>query len=394
MQNWNLKKIIDNIERIDRPQLELYFKNSCYREFFIRNLINTIDSGIIVLNEANEVIFSNKNIYDVLGISSEKLSGKILYDQVHDSTLRETLKISLKEGRTTGQAHVNYPRMLFLSISILPILSDVLDPEFSALKLVIIRDNTKDINEAEHREHNAKLEALKLLTAGIAHEIGNPLSAITLHAQLFDRLLKKMKKNDDVAELKRMSKIISEESIRLKRIIDNFLKAVRPISLQFINSDITEILNDVLKLMSSELKSKNISIVKTYKPVSNTLFDPDQMRSVFINIIKNSIDAMPNGGTITTAIKQHGNWIIISLKDNGIGIENEALEHVFKPYYTTKVNGSGLGMLIMQRIVHAHSGLLTIQSKKNFGTELLIELPVLNTLKPQSLPSPNKRRKT
>ena len=391
MQNFNSKKIIENLERIDRAQLELYFKNNCMREQFIKNLIDTIDSGLIVINEVGEVLFSNKNIYDVLGINSEKLSGKILYDYVHDSNLRDILKNLIQNGVLSGQAHVNYPRPLHLSINIFPILAEQAF-FIEDLKLVIIRDTTQDINEAEYREHTAKLEALKLLTAGIAHEIGNPLSSISLHTQLAERLLKKMEETENTQNLKNMLNIIAEENSRLKRIIDNFLKAVRPISLQLVLGKLSNTLDDVLALMKPELQQKNIDIKKHYENVSQTLLDQDQMHSVFINVIKNSMDAMPDGGTLTVTLKQHGNWQIISLKDNGIGMDREILKHVFKPYYTTKTDGSGLGMLIMQRIIHAHSGLLSIKSEKHYGTEIIIELPIRSTAAPQSLPDPNQRR--
>ena len=185
--------------------------------------------------------------------------------------------------------------------------------------------------------------------------------------------------------------MINEESARLKRIVADFLNAVRPLSVNFEYSDITYVLDETFQLLNEELKSKNIHLIKDFSEIPKTMFDADQMRSVFINIIKNSIDAMNTGGELIVSLSAKGNWIEISFTDNGCGMDKVQQKRIFDPFFTTKTNGSGLGLLIVQRIINSHNGTVKVDSEPGKGTTITLEIPIRNIPGKKSLPLPKSK---
>jgi len=140
--------------------------------------------------------------------------------------------------------------------------------------------------------------------------------------------------------------------------------------------------------LRQELKNKNITLFKDFSDVPKTMFDADQMRSVIINIVHNAVDAMKNGGELTVSLNSNGNWIEIIFTDTGDGMDEAQLERIFDPFFTTKTDGSGLGLLIVQRIINSHNGIIKIDSSTKKGTSISIELPVRRVAGNKSLPLP------
>jgi signal transduction histidine kinase len=388
------QKIVAYLPNLDRVQIERYLENTLAKEQFLRRILDTINEGVIAVTGRGTVGYANASIYDVLGIQAEKVTGMQLKDCLRDPALREAVLATDHDAYISMEVTVKYPRQLTLVIQVIPLPEDEREhTEDDPVCLLLFRDVSHERLQYGDRERKSRIETLRLLTAGVAHEIGNPLSAIILHTQLMDRVLKRMPEDTDVQELDRINQIVNEESTRLKRIIADFLNAVRPLSIKLRRGNVAALLEEVFELLYSELTDKNIAVIKSFDESVETLFDPDQLRSVFINVIRNAMDAMPDGGTLTVTMQHRGSWLELSFRDDGCGIDEETLSRIFEPFYTTKPEGSGLGLLIVQRIIHAHGGIIRVESAEQNGTEITIELPVRLTTGKRPLPSPKKKRK-
>lgn len=387
------RKIVNYLPQLERSQLEQYLERSLAQEQFLSRILDTIMEGVVAVSEKGTIVYANHTIYDVLGINAEETIGSPLKECLRDPALREAIQTLEFDAYVSIDVTVTYPRRLTLVIQVIPLPekengSHDGEPRY----LLLFRDVSYERSAHGAKERKSRLEALRLLTAGVAHEIGNPLSAIILHTQLMNRVLQRMPSTDEVGELQRINSVINEESSRLKRIIGDFLNAVRPLSIKLQRGRVSAVLEEVFELLYTELNTKDIAVIKTFDTAVETLFDPDQLRSVIINIVRNAMEAMPDGGTLTVDLSSRGDWLNLTFKDDGCGMDKETQTRIFEPFYTTKPSGSGLGLLIVQRIINAHGGSIRVESQPADGTTIAIELPVRLTSSKQPLPSPKKKR--
>jgi len=209
----------------------------------------------------------------------------------------------------------------------------------------------------------------------VAHEIGNPLNSLNIHLQLMQRNLQKAPPNLR-KQLEESVSIARGEVTRLDHIITQFLRAIRPQPLQVSSSDINSILNETLEFLSAEIQDRDIIVEKDLsKGLPLLQIDGDQIKQAFYNICRNAFQAMKSGGILRVATSLDTNHVSIVFSDTGGGIAPENITRIFEPYFTTKSNGNGLGLLIVRRIVRAHGGEVILESSPGRGLTLTILLP-------------------
>jgi two-component system, NtrC family, sensor kinase len=235
-----------------------------------------------------------------------------------------------------------------------------------------LNSTEEEIKQLEASVLRAKnLAALGTLSAGMAHEVRNPLTSIKGYAQY----IKLENCNND--ELIGDISIIINEVDRLDKIIERFLTFARPEELKVTSSNVNKLLYDVVKLIKKESRD-DIIISENYGEVPLLNIDTEQMEQVFLNIILNSIQALSVGGelNIETICDVKCDFVDIVISDNGIGIEPENMDMIFEPFFTTKEKGTGLGLSICSRIIENHRGFLEVSSKPGIKTEFTIKLPI------------------
>ena len=238
----------------------------------------------------------------------------------------------------------------------------------------IIQQRTMERLKLEEKLNRAKhLSSLGEMTAGISHEIRNPLGIIQSSAELLKKKIEKTEMNNDIPD------IIIEESVRLNHIITDFLNYAKPKIPNRIPCDITEIIEKNLMYLKAQIDDKGY-IIKKY--VSDNLpqimADADMLYQAFLNILLNAMQSMPNGGEIQIEISAINEKMIIIFEDEGSGIPAENIEKIWEPFFTTKAMGTGLGLGIVKNILEAHDGWIQIKNNSPLrGTRVTIELPVL-----------------
>ena len=254
--------------------------------------------------------------------------------------------------------------------------------------VIILRDVTRDREQEASMLESERLNAVRLLAAGVAHEIGNPLNALNIHLQLLDRDLKKSDARNRAA-LMELVDVARTEVSRLDLIITQFLRAIRPSKPTLAKTSVMTVLKDTLSLLKEEIDNRSAHVeLEISSDLPAIRLDKDQIKQAFFNIIKNALQAMPDGGLLHISGAASDHFIAVAFRDNGSGISPEDIGHIFEPYYTTKVNGSGIGLMIVQRIIQDHGGRMDVHSEPGVGTTFTVFLPLderrVRLLKPHS----------
>ena len=254
--------------------------------------------------------------------------------------------------------------------------------------LIKIFDITKSYESAQKLKRAEQLASFTTLAAGVAHEIKNPLGSISIYVQLIEKIIKKNMYNDCQCynEFRDYCNIIKEEISRLEDTINSFLFSVRKLVLNLEDININSLILSTVDFLKYEIENNNIKIDIKFD-IENLILKIDEkyIKQCLINIIQNSIDSIiekkkhnkSDENNISIKLKLLDNYALISIKDTGIGIKEEELSKIFEPYFTTKRNGTGLGLTNVIRIIEAHNGSFNIESKYGFGSEAIIKLPLM-----------------
>jgi two-component system, sporulation sensor kinase E len=240
---------------------------------------------------------------------------------------------------------------------------------------IILRDITESRRSAQQTLESERLNALTLLAAGVAHEIGNPLNSLHIHLQLMERKIRELE-GKPKEELQESVNVAREEISRLDSIVTQFLRAIRPARPQLSPENINSIVDEAVRFFGPEIKDRDMVVEQELRSDLPLLqVDRDQMKQAFYNVIKNSLEAMKRRGILRIRTDMDAAHVLVSFTDTGGGISADNLSRVFEPYFTTKSSGSGLGLLIVRRIVREHGGELAIESSEGKGVTLTIRLP-------------------
>lgn len=262
-------------------------------------------------------------------------------------------------------------RRLITSISTSVLKNDAGEIESA---FAVIKDLTEKRNLEETVRRKEKLTAMGQLASGVAHEIRNPLNAIGMISQ---RLGKEFDPTTDEQEYRELTGTVVAEVRRINDIIQQFLKFARPPELDLKRANLEALIKSVVNLTSAQAHEKGIKFALNLEPIPALLIDANQMKQALLNIIQNSIEAIPGAGEIQIHSKRNEeNEVLIEIVDNGIGMSQETLSKIFNLYFTTKPSGTGLGLSLVHQIVSQHEGRIEVQSEVGKGTRFLIFIPI------------------
>lgn len=339
-----------------------------------RNLVQAAMDGIIVNDLMGNVLIYNDGAARILGYAPEEVIGKIKAGQFYPEKLAHEIKqliydpahggVGILENYETVARHKNG--------SLVPIWlsARLLHEEGREIGIVgYFRDLSERKRMEEDLLRNERLATLGKMVAHISHEIKNPLTTIGGFAKQLERL-------DLPGEAHRKLHLIFQEVQRLEKFLGDLSTFTRGAPAQKSPGDVLVLVRSVVELMEEALKERGVIFqLQAPRRIPPFPFDPGQMRQVLLNIFKNSLEAMPQGGQLSVSVEAQGDQLLLKVSDTGHGIAPEHLPSLFTPFFSTKEGGTGLGLTICRELISQHQGEITFESEVGRGTTCLIRLP-------------------
>jgi two-component system, sporulation sensor kinase E len=400
-----IEKLIERLGRIGPEEVQNYFLRLAQEKGFLETVFNAIQEGIIVTDSKGRITYLNDAACGLFGLEAGEAIGKRLDERIGGL---DWGSLTQSGGPVSHDVEIFYPQNRFINFYVVPLVMEQREPTLVPTPrddsggivagnhgrsrpgstmpataeevghVMILRDITESRRTAQQTIESERLNALRLLAAGVAHEIGNPLNSLHIHLQLMERSVQKLH-DGEKAELQQSINVARSEVNRLDSIVTQFLKAIRPSRPQMRPENVNTIVEEAVRFFAPELQDREIVVEQELRSDLPLLqLDRDQMKQAFYNVIKNSVEAMHRHGTLRIRTDLDDTHVIVRFVDTGGGMSAENLSRVFEPYFTTKPSGSGLGLLIVRRIVREHGGELSIESSQGRGLTLTIRLPFID----------------
>jgi len=371
-----VRKFLARLDRLDKAAVQNYVLQLADENQHYRFLLDELEEGVILVNAVGDLRLINRQAAMWLGLNSSEPPKGSFFELISDAPLAFFFKKNLTavSYRITEDFLLLSPREMAVRVIMIP-LNSMKDPE----TLILLQNRTEEKQREITADRLSRIEAMVRLAAGLAHEIGNPLNSLAIHLQLLKREVK------DLPESRRRIftehlEVLNSETARLDKIVRNFLKATRRPPLGFRNENLNEILAEAVRVLKPEFEKQRMTLIFKEDPaIPPFLMDRERLHQVFINLIKNAMEAMGPGGSLKIRMAYQEPVAVIKFLDSGRGISEKDLPHIFEAYYTTKEEGSGLGLLTVYNAVAEHGGRIEVTSKPSKGTTFTIFLPIRRT---------------
>ena len=366
-------KVAQHLDKLDAESVRGQYKGLVQEFTLLETVFRALGEGVIVASAEGLLVYANPAAERLAHFEFSSAKNAPLVDVLPGWNLADWLvpPSDMQWSRAAmREITLTYPERRILEVQAMP---------NGEATILIIRDVTlAHAREADALE-SSRIEAIQQLASGVAHEIGNPLNALSLNLDLLARDLRKEPDPDRRARLLADVETAKREVKRIDAINRGFLNALRPVKPVLKPGNLADPLKATLEELKPRFADRAIRVALDLpSALPSVIFDAGQLQQVFFNLIKNALEAMKDGGALAIAIDVTDAEVAISFRDTGSGIPAADLGRLFEPYHTTKGKlGNGLGLMMCRRIVRAHGGEIDVESKEGEGTRFTVRLPRL-----------------
>ena len=368
---WN--KLIERLDRLDPGSVQAQFLRLASERGLLETIFHALREGILVLDAEGRIVYANRGACRLLGMDEAASVGQPMKRYLREIEWESLLRLDDKEWArmASREIEISYPEHRFLALYLAP-LENPTDGRTGVV--MILRDVTQERDHEAEMVESERLNAVLMLAAGVAHEIGNPLNSLAIHLQLIDRELRGLPETDAGA-LRELLDVARGEIQRLDQILAQFLKAIRPSLPNFERRALPELVAATLETLAAEIRDRKVVVeVEAADDLPSAWVDPGQVRQAFFNVIRNAVQAMSGGGVLRISFAASDRLAGVIFQDTGPGIPPGQMGELFEPFRTTKPNGHGMGLMIVQRIVRDHGGTVLVDSLPT-GARIQLNFP-------------------
>jgi signal transduction histidine kinase len=371
-------QVSHKIERLGRRMRNVEEVFSALKENLDQILSNLQDGMMLFTRDARAVLVS-RSVERFLNVDRDQVLGASVHEIFDRRTLLgRTVRQAFDAGMSIVQEEVVTETGRRLEISLDFIHDDHDANQSQSLGALLTLHDLESVREIETElEVSRRMAAIGRLTSGVGHEVKNPINAIVVHLEL---LRSKMPRDSGAA---RHLEVIQTEIQRLDRVVQTLVDFSRPVELQLRDHDLRSIASSVMMLASVEMETRNITVVTEMPdhPV-NVRVDADLLKQALLNVVLNGAQAMAGGGELSVRLTEDARAAVLKVEDHGEGIPNEIRDRIFDLYFTTKRDGSGIGLAMTYRILQLHHGQLDVESKLGEGSTFTLRIPVISMTDP------------
>lgn len=368
-----IQRIIPKLKTLDRGSMHSVIQHLAREQGFLETVFNTIHEAIIVVDDSRRILYHNSAAKSMLGLPDDLTHlpiDKIIKGANWDAIL------PLGSSRNNGSAMLRqelelyYPERRIVQVYALPL------GETKDQYAVILNDITSAMDKMSSSAESERSRLISMLAAGVAHEIGNPLNSLYLHLQYLQRLMDR----DDIDRESAAEELAEsrKEVERLDSIITQFLHALRPGKPDLQPLDLKGLVLESLNFMRHEITAREVKVEFLWaEDIPLVDGDAGQLKQAFFNLVRNALQSMQDGGLLGIRCSANEDFVSLSVTDSGNGISKADLSRIFEAYFTTKQTGTGLGLMIVERIVREHGGSLSVDGggQDHIGATFTISLP-------------------
>ena len=367
-------QVSHKIERLGRRMRNVEEVFSALKEN-LDQILSNLQDGIMLFTRDARAVLVSRSVERFLSVNRDDVLGAEVHD-IFDrySVLGKTVRQAFDAGMSIVQEEIVTETGRRVEISLDFIHDDRAPANGQSLGALLTLHDLESVREIESElELSRRMAAIGRLTAGVGHEVKNPINAIVVHLELL------RSKIDSGSSALRHLDVIQSEIRRLDRVVQTLVDFSRPVELQLRDQDLRNIVSSVLMLASAELETRSIALVSEMPehPVMAKV-DADLFKQALLNIVINGAQAMNHGGELAIRLTEDGRNALVQVEDQGEGIPEEIRPHIFDLYFTTKRDGSGIGLAMTYRILQLHNGQVDVESKMGVGTTFTLSVPTVN----------------
>ena len=371
------RKLVSRLEKLDAEDLRAQFLNIANEQGLLETVFQSIQEGVVVVSADGRLFYANAAAERIFGFDSAKARGKPVGKLIDGINWEAAARRDADnwDKLSSSEIEIYKPGRRIISVRTAPLGEALGDGSSGAV--AILRDITSEREGEAALFESERMEAVRLLAASLAHEIGNPLNALGIHLQILERDIAALPESAGRERFAEDIAIARDELERLNQFNSKFLRALRPGAPVTVKSDLPALVQDCVRVMRSDVAEHGVRIeIISDTPIPAVNVDPEQMKQVFFNIVKNALQSMRDGGRLEIRLSADDREASIVFTDDGAGIASSDFARIFEPFQTGKPNGSGLGLPIVQRIVQDHGGRIEVSGKAGAGARFTVVLPL------------------